>query len=99
MKTRTPKVRTHNEWFRPVALNNRKSCPRCHAKLLPDECIWSWGEYTNAKWRTVKHFCKNCFATEVADPLLAHGGPCGCEINLVGYHSKLPEWLTIEVKV
>jgi len=90
------KLRQHNEWFRTVSMGNRKSCPCCHEKLEPGESIWSWGEYVCAKWRTVKHFCKNCFVKEVQTPLAAHAGPCGCTINLVGYRSSLPAWLTLK---
>lgn len=96
--TRKMKVRTHNEWFRPVSLGNRKSCPTCCLKLLPEESVWSWGEYVRAKWRTVAYFCKQCFESRVRTPLVAHGGDCGCEINLVGYHCKLPDWLALPEK-
>lgn len=89
-----PKVRSHNEWFRPVSCGNRKSCPRCSAKLL-GESIWSWGEYAIGKWRTVKHFCQRCFAEAVLKPLLGHAGDCGCTIELVGYHCSLPAWLSL----
>ena len=93
MKT---KLRQHNEWFRPISLGNRKSCPTCKNKLKPREMIWSWGEYHNAKWRTVKHFCSQCFAEEVRKPLLEHTGDCGCTINLVVREAPQPEWLTLK---
>lgn len=57
---------------------------------------WSWGEYHNAKWRTVKHFCSQCFAEEVRKPLLEHTGDCGCTINLVVREAPQPEWLTLK---
>ena len=88
-------VRSHNEWFRPVSLSNRKSCPCCKTKLQPNESIWSWGEYHNAKWRTVKYFCQSCFPKEVKEPLLSHGNKCGCDISLVARSEPLPEWLTL----
>lgn len=91
-----PAVREHNEWFRAVTLGGRKSCPSCDHKLESGESIWSWGEYRYAKWRTVLHFCKNCFATRVQDPLLDHAGPCGCTINICMKGSvKKPAWLTL----
>ena len=88
------KQRRHNEWFRTVSLGGRKSCPTCHEKLNGRE-IWSWGEYHNAKWRTVKHFCAGCFATEVKGLLLQHAGSCGCAIELCGRGIGLPAWLTL----
>lgn len=90
------KVRNHNEWFRSVSLGGRKSCPCCGDKLQKGEFIWSWGEYVYAKWRTVKHFCKSCFAAEVQAPLQNHAGPCGCVITIVAYQGeRLPAWLTL----
>lgn len=88
------KTRVHNEWFRTVSMGMRKSCPSCHSKLK-GEAIWSWGEYHNGKWRTVKHFCRGCFPIEVAVPLKQHNSECGCNISLVGKSTTLPEWLTI----
>jgi hypothetical protein len=78
--------------------SSRKSCPTCKAKLLPNEFVWSWGEYRYGKWRTVTHFCSSCFIKEVRNPLLNHGNDCGCSIELVSYGgSSLPDWLTLEV--
>ena len=91
---RAKKVRQHNEHFRTVSLGGRKSCPSCRAKLAEGESVWSWGEYHHARWYTVRHFCKECFKSDVKDPLLGHAGDCGCKINLVG-HDKLPDWLTL----
>ena len=91
--------RSHREWFRPVSAG-RKSCPSCHAKLGPGESPWSWGEYVYGKWRTVQHFCRECWPP-IAVRLVAHPIACHppCEIELAAYGSaKLPEWLTIEVK-
>lgn len=93
-----PKVRSHNEWFRTVSLGGRKSCPNCKAKLN-GESIWSWGEYRNAKWRIIKHFCKECFESEVKEPLIKHVEGCGCEVNLITKGESKPEWLTIECSV
>ena len=89
------KQRTHNEWFRPVSLGNRKSCPTCHKRLLAGESIWSWGEYRIAKWRTIKHFCYQCFRKEVLEPLLSHTDDCGCRIELCSNGSSLPMWLRL----
>jgi hypothetical protein len=88
------KTRTHNEWFRTVSLSNRKSCPTCGTKLN-GESIWSWGEYHIGKWRTVKHFCRQCFPREVRQPLKKHSSDCGCNITLVAKNAELPEWLSI----
>ena len=79
-----PKQREHNEYFRTVSLNNRKSCPTCHTRLHPGESIWNWGEYVSAKWRTVKYFCSECFIEQVQRPLWHHNDDRGCTINLVG---------------
>ena len=103
---RKQKQREHNEWFRPVSLGNRKSCPSCKRKLpivpvglglTAREQVWSWGEYVNAKWRTVDYFCQECFRENVAAKLLAHTGDCGCTINLIGYRCELPDWLTLRL--
>lgn len=93
------KIRQHNEWFRPVSLNNRKSCPCCKTKLTQGELIWSWGEYRYAKWRTVKHFCRQCFIKEVQTPLLSHGSDCGCQINLIVMSLDTPDWLSLQCKL
>jgi hypothetical protein len=95
MKT---KQRTHNEYFRTVSLGNRKSCPTCRTKLL-GESVWSWGEYHNVKWRTVKYFCRSCFKSEVLQLLQNHTDDCGCIVSLVGYQTALPEWLTLECEM
>jgi hypothetical protein len=61
------------------------------------DAVWSWGEYANAKWRTVIWFCERCYERRVLGRLLSHKWECGCEFNLVGYGGeKLPEWLTID---
>lgn len=90
------KVRNHNEWFTPVSLGGRKSCPLCKERLPHGEVIWSWGEYHNGRWNTVKHFCCQCFRKQVLSELLRHKDSCGCEITLVGKYSNLPAWLTLE---
>jgi hypothetical protein len=89
--------RVHNEWFRPVSLGGRKSCPSCHCKLAPSESIWSHGEYLRAKWRTVSHFCKNCFEENVRSPLASHARDCGCsiEFRVQGYGTH-PDWLVMD---
>ncbi len=100
MSRKAKKVRTHHEWFRDVLAGGRKSCPSCKAKLGEGESVWSWGEYHCAKWRTVMHFCKECFAAKVSKPLTAHAGGCGCEIKLLGYQGrKLPDWLKLATPV
>lgn len=89
------KQRVHNEYFRPVSLGGRKSCPTCRGKLKPGESIWSWGEYIRAKWHTVDYFCKECFAERVLPLLERHMGECGCSFKLNAYHCQLPEWLEL----
>lgn len=89
----TKKPRVHNEWFRTVGLGGRKTCPNCRALIEPGEKIWSWGEYVRAKWRTVMHFCKNCYGSHVKAPLFDHTKDCGCTVELVGYGGEtLPQW-------
>lgn len=88
--------RQHNEWFRTVSLGGRKSCPECLSKLEPGEFIWSHGEYVRAKWRTVTHFCKNCFDYKVRGALVAHTSGCGCTVNLCQKGPEpLPDWLSL----
>lgn len=87
------KPRVHREHFRQVSLGGRKSCPSCGEKLNGGS-IWSWGEYVNAKWRTVKHFCEKCFP-KIRLQLLEHKAECGCAFELKGYHCSLPKWLTL----
>lgn len=91
------KPRNHNEWFNPVEMGGRKSCPTCKEKLGENESIWSWSEYVNAKKRLIKHFCRNCFAEEVAAPLVSHASDCGCNITLVVRGAPRPEWLVLRM--
>lgn len=91
-----PKNRVHNEWFRPVSCGGRKSCPNCKAKLAPGESIWSWGNYVIAKWRTIMHFCKDCFPNDVAKKLTDHTDECGCSVQFITKGAPRPEWLTVE---
>lgn len=92
------KTRTHNEWFHEVSLGGRKSCPTCKKKGLQ---FFSWGEYVNAKFRLVKHFCNACFKEEVLEPLQQHANSCGCEIVLCGkghFTQGKPKWLGTVLK-
>lgn len=86
------KQRVHNEWFRTVSLRNRKSCPTCKQKLEGDS-IWSWGEYSNARWYTVKHFCKKCYNQEVKPLLIQHEKECGCSFNLCSRNGEKLDFL------
>lgn len=88
--------RNHNEWFRPVSLGNRKTCPTCQTKLKAGESIYSHGNYVNAKWRTVGYCCQECWV-EVSDKIIEHTSECGCTTTLVGYHSTLPPWMNLLV--
>lgn len=89
------KQRIHREYFRVVLMNNRKSCPTCKNKLN-GESIWSWGEYVCGKWRTVDYFCKSCFERNVKTRLVTHKDDCGCNFELVPYHTNLPTWLSLD---
>lgn len=89
------KQRIHREWFRPVSLGGRKSCPNCRSKLEEGESVWSWGEYVRAKWRTVAHLCRSCWHA-AAEELVKHKDGCGCTFELVGYRCDLPEWMTLD---
>jgi hypothetical protein len=92
----TKKQRTHNEWFRPIA--RKAKCSTCNHVIDKDDCLWSWGEYVNAKWRTVKHFCQHCFVEQVQTPLVEHTNGCGCEVTICFKginHNNIPDWLTL----
>jgi hypothetical protein len=87
--TTTKKPAIHNEWFQPIV---KTTCP-CGAKKTS---VFAWGNYVNAKWRTVDHFCKACFGQRVVIRLLAHADPCGCMFNMnarSGY-GPLPTWIS-----
>jgi hypothetical protein len=91
------KIRHHNEFFRSIALGNRKSCPTCHVRL-DGYPILSWGEYQHARWYTVSHFCRACIKPSVLDRLASHAGPCGCIVDFqwkgVGPH---PDYLPTQI--
>lgn len=90
------KPRSHNEWFRPVARKAR--CPSCSKPVPQTETLWSWGEYVYGKWRTVKHFCRECYVEEVQTPLMSHADDCGCKIvlNIRGVTPETcPDWLIL----
>lgn len=83
------KVRVHNEWFMPLT---KTSCP-CGCRKTE---VFAWGEYVNGKWRTISHFCRQCFTTEVIPRLTAHAAGCGCTFSLnarSGY--RIPEWIAM----
>lgn len=95
-----PKVRSHNEWFMPVQKADGKT--RCPCGLSradrirkgDDSSLYAWGEYANAKWRTIDYFCQDCFSHRILTRLLAHTQPCGCSVNFnprSGY--ALPAWI------
>lgn len=83
------KARNHNEYFQPL-VKTKCECGNYRTS------VFAWGEYSNAKWRTIKHFCQNCFVERVQKPLREHVGPCGCTVTLVarsGY--RIPEWISL----
>lgn len=63
-----------NMYFMPIV---RKNC-QCGNKGQ----VYSWGEYHNAKWRTIKHFCQNCYVSAVKSELHSHMFKYDCEIEL-----------------
>lgn len=82
-------LRIHNEWFQPLV---KRNCP-CGQKGV--DCF-AWGEYVSAKWRTVEHFCKDCFARRVLGRLKVHAAECGCVFQVQarsGY--RIPNWIQI----
>lgn len=91
------KARVHNEYFRQVFLNNRKSCSNCKVKLQ-GKALYSWGEYHNVRWRTVLHFCESCYDESVYQPLVSHTRQCGCDIALVYRGIDRPKFLHSEIK-
>lgn len=91
---RSPKPRVHREWFQRLA-RKCKHCPTCKEPIPFGESIWSWGEYRVGKWRKIMEFCRECFPI-VRDYLIAHKDGCGCTFELMGRHSVLPHWLTME---
>lgn len=77
----------HNEWFQPLA---KRSC-ECGAKRVD---TFAWGEYVCGKWRTVAHFCANCFHERVQTRLIAHAKTCGCAFNLTARSGHtIPPWI------
>jgi len=90
-------LRKHKEWFRPVLLRGRKSCPNCNHKLPDRERVWSWGQYNRSTWKTIMHFCKHCFIQDIKPNLERHVVSCDCSVELVAYSNNLlPEWLNID---
>jgi hypothetical protein len=85
-----PKVRIHREWFQSLA-KTRCPCGRNHTK------VFAWGEYVSGRWRTVDHFCEECFSARVIPRIIRHAGGCGCVFEFCARsgHSALPEWLKV----
>lgn len=87
--------RSHNEFFQ-TTVRNRCDCGLTskdrQAKGL-DPQGYIWGEYHNAKWRTVQYVCQSCFSG-VLHQLKAHTDPCGCTVNFCARsgHS-IPDWI------
>ena len=79
--------RIHNEWFQPI----KKTTCQCGCKKTQ---VFAWGEYSYAKWRTILHFCQECFVSRVQVALVQHAGGCGCsfQLNARSGHS-IPEWI------
>lgn len=96
-KTRKVKPRTHREWFRVVSRGNRKSCSHCRQKLDDKEWIWSWGEYRNAKFRSIRDVCKKCWP-ELKTELNKHVAGCGCKVEIECRGAEQPAWLNLGVE-
>lgn len=92
------KQRVHNEWFQSTVKKGRCSCGRTTAErtALGDATIVSWGEYHNAKWRTVDYLCIGCFAERIIPRLRSHATTCGCTFAVnarSGY--TIPAWIQL----
>jgi hypothetical protein len=86
---------TKNIYIRTVSLGNRKSCPTCLQKLNGD-LIYSAGEYVNAKWNNIQHFCSLCFESNLKRDCEVYRTKTGKEIEFVSYQgTKIPEWLKL----
>ena len=86
-------IEPKNMYIRTVSLNNRKSCPTCKDKLNGQN-IFSVGEYQNAKWKTVEHFCRNCFSN-FSIKVKAFTEKTNREVILKGYQSfSIPDWMS-----
>ena len=84
---------TKNIYIRTVSLNNRKSCPTCLQKLN-GRLIYSAGEYVNAKWNTIQHFCELCFSENLKKDCDVFKVKLEREIAFVPYQgTKIPDWL------
>lgn len=84
--------KVHNEWFQTVLRGGRKTCPTCKSPL-EGRAIWSWGEYSNAKFRAIQDFCKSCYRDTVYERLKGHTTDCGCAVQMTGKGCRLPYWL------
>lgn len=83
-----------NLYIRIISLNNRKSCSACKNKLNGQN-IFSAGEYQNAKWKTVEHFCRNCFP-QFSSKIKTFTEKTEREVILKGYQSfSIPDWMVI----
>ncbi len=86
---------TKNIYIRTVSLNNRKSCPTCSQKL-DGRLIYSAGEYVNAKWNTIQHFCELCFSTNLEKDCDVFKAKLVRDIAFVPYQgTKIPDWLRL----
>jgi len=86
---------TKNIYIRTVSLNNRKSCPTCSQKL-DGRLIYSAGEYVNAKWNTIQHFCELCFSTNLKKDCDVFKAKLVRDIAFVPYQgTKIPDWLRL----
>jgi hypothetical protein len=96
-----PKLRTHNEWFKftKYSICTCGSNKRSRTQVDKDPTVYSWGEYHNARWRTVQLVCEICFASEVIPRLVSHAGDCGCTFQLCAKSGSggLASWIKMPV--
>ena len=86
MARNNKKPAIHREWFMSLV---KRSCP-CGKKKV---ACFGWGEYRNARWRTIEHFCQHCFPA-IVQKLIRHAASCGCSFELVARSGHmLPDWI------
>ncbi len=94
-----PRQRIFRQWFRTALRGHRKSCPHCHAKLAPGECIWSWGYYHTGKFRANRDVCRECW-NDVAGLIRRHFATVpNSTVELCCKGAQQPEWMTLDETV
>ena len=81
------KATVKNLWVQPIV---KKTCT-CGQKKVE---TYSLGEYINAKWRTIDHFCAHCFEESVLRDVVVYQKRTGNNVRFgarSGY--SIPEWI------